>query len=489
MTVTHKTNFVPNPVQRNFIESRSKADLFSSRMGEGKSTAIAWACLYHTRHNPGACWAIIRDTFENLVSTTQKTFFQWFPPGVFGDYNASKKTFTWYDGIAKGDVIFLGMDAADDSSKLMSRELAGFAIDEPAPAVGSAGVDEMIFSMAMSRLRQQHMNWYGAKLAENNPDEAHWSYRLFVQPGTEGYSIWQPSMPENLHHLPIRYYEEMRNTFASRPDLVRRFVDGEFGFQQVGKTVTPQWSDKLHLALGLAPIARQDIYMMWDFGHNPTCLVAQRSPLGYLNFLDAYCGEEEGIEELIEHWAKPLWVDRYRPLGCPIRMHIGDPAGQQKEQTSYSRSAVRALRQALPAPWKSGPVKPIDRIPSLQALLTRNIKGKGLIQVDRERAGCLWHALRGGWHYHIARTGLVSGVAVKDKHSHPGDAASYGAAVLYPLGKVGGKASPVLTNEAEAGYFGGATRRIPPPKAPIGGGTPGMKVPEHGDSLPVMRQG
>src|SRR5690606_36216577 len=52
--VVHKTVFNPNPVQRNFIESRAKADLFSSRMGEGKSTAIAWACLYHTRHNPGA---------------------------------------------------------------------------------------------------------------------------------------------------------------------------------------------------------------------------------------------------------------------------------------------------------------------------------------------------------------------------------------------------------------------------------------------------
>ena len=61
---THKVTFNPNPFQKRFIESRAKADLFSSRMGEGKSTGLAWAALYHTRHNPGARWALIRDTWE-----------------------------------------------------------------------------------------------------------------------------------------------------------------------------------------------------------------------------------------------------------------------------------------------------------------------------------------------------------------------------------------------------------------------------------------
>ena len=74
MATVHKVDFIPNPVQNNFIQSRAKADLFSSRMGEGKSTALAWAALYHTRHNPGASWALIRDTYENIIGTTQKTF-------------------------------------------------------------------------------------------------------------------------------------------------------------------------------------------------------------------------------------------------------------------------------------------------------------------------------------------------------------------------------------------------------------------------------
>ncbi len=275
----HKVDFIPNPLQRKFIESRAKADLFSSRMGEGKSVGLAWSAFYHTRHNPGAEWALIRDTWENMQATTMKTFFEWFPPGVMGTFHATKKVFTWAEGIAQGEVQFLGMDDPQDASKLMSRQLAGFGIDEPAPAVGSAGVDELIFDIAMSRLRQSGMKWYAAKLAENNPDENHWTYRKFVDPGTDGYVVWQPTNPENSKNLPSSYYQDLRKLWGHRPDLLRRFVDGEFGFQQLGKSVTPQWSDKLHLATGLIPI-RGEVYVLWDFGHNPTAIFTQRTPMG-----------------------------------------------------------------------------------------------------------------------------------------------------------------------------------------------------------------
>jgi hypothetical protein len=457
----HRVVFNPNPVQRNFIESKGKADLFSSRMGEGKSTALCWAALYHTRHNPGARWALIRDTFENIVGTTQKTFFQWFPPGVFGEYNHTRKTFKWASGIAEGEVEFLGMDDQHDASKLMSREFAGFGIDEPAPAVGSAGVDEMIFDLAMSRLRQPGMKWYGAKLAENNPDEAHWTYRRFVNEPTEGFQVWQPNIPENVQHLPKSYYAELRGLWKHRPDLIRRFVDGEFGFQSVGKSVTPQWNDKLHLSLGLAPIPRSECILLWDFGHNPTCIITQRSPLGQWLILNSMVGEEGmAVEELIENEVIPLWQDRYAPLKCTMR-HTGDPAGNQREQTSIKRSAVKSIRKLLAGPWRSGPVKPEDRFEPLRAVLTRTVGGKGLVQVDRENAPHVWHSLRGGWHFHVARTGLVSGVAVKDKHSHPGDAMGYGAALLFPVRKFKpGELTTAKKGDDKAtapGYFGGGT--------------------------------
>jgi hypothetical protein len=477
-TQTHQIKFVPNALQRAFIESRARADLFSSRMGEGKSAALAWSAFFHAKHNPGSTFALIRDTWENLRATTQKEFFKWFPPGIMGSYHATNKEFTWAPGVAEGTVIFLGMDAPDDATKLMSRALAGFGMDEPAPAIGSVGIDEMIFDIAMSRLRENPdtTKWYAAKLAENNPDEAHWTYKKFVNPGTEGFRIWQPAAPENLANLPVGYYAELKKLWQHRPDLVRRFVEGEFGFQQIGKPVTPQWSDKVHLSIGLTPVPRQELAILWDFGHNPTSIVTQKTQLGHWNILEAIVGEGIGTVELIESFVRPIMASRYR--GHTL-LHIGDPTGRTGDQSSSLQSPVRAILKMLGGTWRDGPVKPIHRIPALEAVLSRTIQGKGLVQVDRERAAAVWHALRGGWHYHVARTGLVSAIGHKDVHSHPGDAMSYGAAVLFPLGRLGAKPTLVQATE-EATYFSGQAR----PRAVVGSGVPGQVLPPHGTPLP-----
>jgi hypothetical protein len=427
-------NFAPNPIQKGFIESQAEADLFSSRVGEGKSTALAWSILYHTRHNPGAEWAFIRDTYENIQKTSMKTFFEWFPPGIAGNYNQSKKEFTWDESFAKGTVTFVGMDDPGDASKLLSWVLGGIAIDEPAPAAGSAGVDEMVFDLGMQRLRQPGMKWRPFKMATNNPDEEHWTYRRMVGPQAEenNYRLWQPSKPENIANLPEGYYEKIRRANAHRPDLIRRFVDGEFGFQQEGAPVTPQWSDRIHLSLGLTSIRGREIAMLWDFGHNPTCIITQRSPLGYWNILNSFVGEGIGVEELIVDQVIPVLRDRFSK--SPVR-HIGDPAGNSREQTSIKRTAVKSIKHMIGGTWRSGPVRWEERKNPLQAVLTKTINGTGLVQVDRLNAPHVWHALRGGWHYHKARSGLIGMEPQKDKHSHPGDAMSYGAAILFPAGK------------------------------------------------------
>lgn len=471
----HKITFIPNPVQRQFIESKAKADLFSSRMGEGKSTALAWSAFYHTRHNPGATWYLIRDTWENIRATTQKTFFEWFPPGIMGSYHATNKEFTWASGIAEGTVGFLGMDDPQDASKLMSREIAGFGMDEPAPAVGSAGIDELIFDIAMSRLRQKpdSIKWYASKLAQNNPDETHWTYRKFVAPGIDSFRSWQPPNPENVSHLPQGYYAELRKLWAHRPDLIRRFVQGEYGFQSEGKAATPQWSDKVHLALELVPIPRQELILLWDWGHNPTCIITQKTGLGYWNVLEAFVGDGIGVAELITDVVKPALASRYK--GHPL-WHIGDPAGENREQTSISRSPVLLMKKELGGRWTPGPIKPIHRIPNLQQVLTRTTGGRGVVQVDKDRAATVWYALRGGWHYHVARTGLISSIPKKNIHSHPGDAMSYGAAVLFPLGKI--MRGQTIIEPRQASYFGRGE------SFQIGSGPRPSGLPSHGEPLP-----
>jgi hypothetical protein len=77
-----------------------------------------------------------------------------------------------------------------------------------------------------------------------------------------------------------------------------------------------------------------------------------------------------------------------------------------------------------------------------------------VVQIDRNRAKPVWHALRGGWHFNVARTGIT---AETPKKNHPwsdiGDAMGYGAAVLFPKTRnLGGR---LLTPEQDPQYFGG----------------------------------
>lgn len=472
MSKTIEIKFDPNPTQKSFIESRAAADLFSSRVGEGKSAGLAWSIYYHTRHNPGAVWSLIRDTSVNLERTTQKEFFKWFPPGIFGTYKATSKTFTWAEGVGKGEVIFLGLDDPKDASKLMSLELAGFAMDEPAPAVGSAGIDELVFDLGVTRLRQPGINWYGIKLAENNPDESHWTYEKFVLPGTDGYRVHQPLAPENEQNLPAGYYANIRYQLRNRPDLVRRFVEGKFGFQQEGKAVTPEWADELHLGIGLIPVRQSELILLWDFGLNPTCIVTQVTPTGDWLILDAMVGEGIGVQQLLDTQVKPLLASRYK--GYKWR-HIGDPNGAMREQSNSAMSAVRLLVRELGGPFRKGPASLHEGVQPLRAVLRQVNNGHGLVQVDRDRAREVWHALRGGWHYNVTRTGVTSAEPLKNIYSHPGDAMRYGAGVLYPLGKLLQPKRGV--RPVSASFFGGTPQRD---THGLGFEKPRARIPERG---------
>lgn len=470
MTTQHTTTFNPNPMQKVFIESRADADLFSSRFGEGKTTALCWACFIHTRANPGAKWAIIRDTWTNLQATTLEEFLFWFPVGVYGTYSKTEKLFTWtIDGMGGGQVRFIGMDDPSDAAKLQSLPLGGVGFDEAAPATQSGGIDESIFDVALGRLRQPGMRYYAVKVVTNNPDETHWTYRRFVNPGTEGFKSWQPGEPENLDNLPEDYYEKLRGQWAHRPDYIKRFLDGEYGFTQLGQQVTPEWSDKIHLSTGLIPVKGVPLQLLYDFGHDPTCLITQVTPLGYWNILESHVGHEMGIEELIDQIVKPRLAERFKKFTW---RHIGDPAGTTREQTSIERSAVKSIRKILGGPWISGPVKLAERIDPLRAILRKTIKGMGVIQVDRVRAKEVRNALRGGWHYKISRAGITSTDPQKDHHSHPGDALGYGAAILFPIGKLFKKQGLISAKTASHFSHGLGIERpgltIPPEARKIG---------------------
>lgn len=468
----HTTTFNANPTQRAFIESRAEADLFASRKGEGKSAGLCWAAYYYTHHNPGAQGIVVRDTWENLRRTTLEEWFHWFPDGVYGDWVGMEKAWYWNKrrtGL-EGKVSFMGVESPADAQKIASMPLAFGLMDEPAPAaasdgVGSSGIDKYVFDTIMSQFRQPGMKWYAMKLATNNPDEAHWTFTTFVRPGTPpnprkahlkmqelGYKCWQTREPENVKNLPPGYYESMAERWKDRKDLLRRFVEGKFGFQSKGRAVTPEWSDELHLASGLEPVKGLPVRMSWDGGHTPTCIISQVTPLGDWLVTDAFVGDNTGMFELIEGVVKPRVLDRYPWIvnkPAQYLKHTGDPNLETGDQSQIANSAHRVILRELGGTWVPGPVDEAGRIDPLRDVLRKQREGRGVLIVDRENAQPVWFALRGGWHYRIARNGVVGGI-MKDEHSHPGDAMGYEAARSFPGGKPVGKKQII---EAQVGNY------------------------------------
>jgi hypothetical protein len=485
-TQDKEVKFIANPTQHAAITSRYEADLFSCRVGEGKSAALCWASFYHQKHNPGAEHAFIRTTFVDLERTTQKEFFNWFRG--FGVYQAQKRYWRWHDELGGGGIYWFGLDNEEDVDRLRSMDLAGAFVDEAAPANEDGGIPESAFGMLQGRLRQKKMRWYKLMFATNNPDETHWTYRNFVDPGLApspkedllpeqmpGFKLWKTASPENLANLPAGqgYYNRLMKTYVQmgRQDLAARFVEGKFGVAEKGVGVTSaQWNPDVHLVRGPLPFLEDvPIRMAWDFGHTPTCLVSQLTPAGHWDQLYAFVGKRQGVAEIIEAHVIGL-LTGHAPWFAKdgMLLHTGDPNGETPDQASYRSIAVKMILQGLGGLWAPGPPKTDDRIQSARAVLRRMNGGMGFVRVSATNASLLYLALRGGWHFPKNKSGVVGNEPVKDQHSHPGDAFGYAAAKWFPTGDALEIAKRLREGEEarpkHAGYWPSPDRRVMLPK-------------------------
>ena len=487
--VRETVRFIANPIQRQFIESRAEADLWSCRMGEGKSAGLCWASFFHAKENPGARHVFFRDTYVNLQRTTQAEFFKWFPPGRVGTWHEAKKLWKWnVDGLGKAEVLWMGADSEDDISRLQSLSIGGAFFDEPAPGSDSGGIPHSIFGTAATRLRDggQGTNWYALKLAENSPDETHWTYIEFVDPGQpvhddpippdqeRGFKLHRGS-PENLLHLPRGYYErlERRMTAMGRPDLVRRFVHGDFGFQQSGQPVTPQYREDLHGYDYLMPENNTDLLLLWDFGAGTgtTCTVTQPRKDGHWDVLASWNEPGSGVKQLIASHVRPYLNTDANGL---YYWHSGDPAGSSRDASDSTQNSVRMIRDELGGRWRNGALKLADGIDPLRWALSQLLPdGEPMVRVSKKDAIIVHRSLRGGWKYRTQGSGVVAQTPTKDSNSHPGDTMRYGASVLYP------HATMRSAMRIDAGTPGlkpfAASRRWSDPRPGPGPGKPGHR--------------
>ena len=354
-------------VEKHYYPSKTGAKFHASNafvrglmgpVGAGKSVDCCMEILRRARAQiPNAegkrrsRWAIIRNTYGELKTTTIKTWQDWVPDSVChlksGAPIEGKLVQPLEDGtVMELEVWFLALDRPEHVKKLLSLELTGAWINE-AREVPKAILDGLTGRVNRFPSKADGgFNWSGVIMDTNPPDDDHWWYKLaeedtpinwafFQQPPALNYDEhlgWQPNPEaENVenHTMGFKYWLLM--VAGKTMEWCRVYVMGLYGSVMDGKPVYPEYNDDLHLQEHVEPY-QKTLILGWDFGLTPACIIGQVSASGQLRILDeVVCEGTMGARQFARNAVIPFLAENY-----PGLQHISyaDPAGGQRAQAN-----------------------------------------------------------------------------------------------------------------------------------------------------------
>lgn len=444
----------PGPVAAAFHKSEAFVRGIKGPVGSGKSSTCVMEILKHTlKQQPfngvrRARWAVIRNTYPELKSTTIKTWETWFNSDIAPikwdtPITSTMKIKDCGDGNGlELEVIFLALDKATETGKLRSLELTGAWINE------ASEVPKEVFDMVTQRVGRYPAKTMGGPthpcviLDTNPPDDDHWYYKFaeeetpdnwefFDQPGgllryqdEYGNFQYKPNPDaENIFNLTQGYNYYLNMIGGKQDDWIKVFVLGQYGTTADGKPVYPEYNDKVHTADGAVEANRQlPLFLGWDFGLTPACIIGQVTPLGQLVILKELIAEDMGIRQFAAEIVKPILLNEYQGMRLISR---GDPAGVNRSQVDERTCYQELLEVGI----NSEPAETNDFIPrreSVAFFLNRMAGGEPGFILSPE-CKTLRKGFIGGYRYERLK---VAGERyrdrpVKDKFSHPHDALQY----------------------------------------------------------------
>lgn len=453
-TVTYRP---PGPVARKFMESGAFIRCIMGPIGSGKSVACVIEILRrahmqakgpdglrHTR------WAVTRNTFPELKSTTLKTYLDWMPAAYGKLTMASPMVHRVVTDEIDMEVIFLALDVDADIKKLMSLELTGLWANE------ARYIPKSIIDAATGRVgrypsvREGGCTWAGVIADSNMPDTESWIYRLAEEIDTnmaaETHKLedemrlkgllgdTQPLMEffkqpsglspeaENLKNLRPGYYH-----FASvgkTEDYVKVYIHGEYGFVTEGKPVYPNYRDSLHTAKEpIQVVPGIPVTVGADFGLTPSAIFGQTLANGrrlvLSEIVEIDCGITRFGELLLAHKAQHYPDNE-------IGGAWGDPAGSARGPDE--EAVFDILNKVTGWGFRPAPTNNIElRIEAVMNPLNRLIDGVPAVQVSPAcpvyRKGFI-----SGYHYKLVQSSNGASVHEtpnKNKYSHVHDAGQY----------------------------------------------------------------
>lgn len=401
-------------------------------------------------------WAIIRNTYPELKSTTIKSFQAWVPdsiaPVVFSVPITSKFKQRLPDGTSVDiEFVFMALDGPEDVAKLLSLELTGAYINEGREVMWEIveAVVGRIDRYPQTIKNEQGETTYGPTrpcvlIDSNPPRTTHFLHTMFsegdvkitevklgeklitvkwtrfVQPPAvfknDVTGKWELNPDaENLSHLGDNYYVRQ---MALGEEHIRVNLAGEPGMSRKGTPIFSKFTYHRHVAKQPLVAKRgTSILLGIDFGLTPAVVVAQLNYKG-LQLLDEIPATDESLEDFLDDQVLPVLRSKYN--GYQI-VACGDPAGGQRSGLN-KMTAIGVMRARGIKTYPAITNAFQKRKEAVDWFLSRD----GGFVVDPSLTHII-EAMSGGyvWKETKASNGKILEVALKNEYSHIADAVQY----------------------------------------------------------------
>ena len=367
--------------------------------------------------------AVIRNTRQMLYDTTIPDFLKWFPDGLAGTFQKTESRFILRFDDVECEVLFRGLDDANDVRRLLSLQLTFGMMDE------FREIHPDVFNALTGRLGRypdQTMNGVGPcddkgkqihKVwgATNPPDADTFWEELLSNPPVNAHVTIQPSgqAPEAdwVQFLPDGYYDNLCH--GKSEDWIDVYVHGKFGRSLSGQPVFRCFNRETHVAKEVPNVLTSTVMIGVDAGLNPSATIGQGTYDGRLVIHSSITGNEGGMGALrfCREKLKPLLANKFAGLQTIV---IIDPAAFQRAQTD--ERCVADIFKAEGFAVKPAKTNSISaRLAACESYMTRTVGEKPAILVSPE-ADLLIKAWGGKYRYKVSTKGERDD---KPEKSHP----------------------------------------------------------------------
>lgn len=346
-------NFICNKTAEAFLKDNiNQVQLHIGPVGAGKSSACMMKLYLLAINMPKghdgirrSKFAIVRNTYSQLKTTSVRTWQEWFPPTIFGDVKGdSPMTHHLKFNDVDCEVIFLALENEKDVLRLKSLELTAAYMNEAQFFYTPTVVQDVL-----ERTDRYPGNILGGALKRklvimdcNPPTTNHWIYRKFEVERPDSWVIYKlpPALIKNSlgeweNNPEADYIKQVANpnywldmTKGATEEYIRVSLCGEYGIVEEGRAVHPEYNDRLHVSpRKIAADSNVQIGLGWDFGNTPACVVVQYTPTPQLMVLKEFWTEYMSVRAFAEDIVIPQ-LDKHFPFWRNNYVSRHDPSGQ-----------------------------------------------------------------------------------------------------------------------------------------------------------------